>query len=127
MGNLTFNGPNAQVNFLLGSATLAGSTYSTAIVNGNLTLAGSVLNLIALDAFGPDTYHLFTYTGTETGTLTVGSLPTGYASNQFSLSYGYGSVDLVVSVQALPEPSTTAMLLAGMLGLVALRKRRRVR
>jgi autotransporter-associated beta strand protein len=123
-GNLTLSGANAQVDFLLGNSALAGTTYSTIVVNGNLTLGNALLNLTALPDFSPGTYDLFSYSGTESGTLTLGSLPNGYTASQISISYGGGSVDLVATAKPVPEPATWAALLGGMLMLAGARARR---
>ena len=122
--SLSLAGTNTHVNFLLGSPAVPGSTYSTVDVDGNLTLAGAVLNITALAAFGPGTYDLFTYTGTESGTLTLGSVPAGYSASQFSFSYGGNHVVLTTSPsQAVPEPGVPAILMGGIL-LLALAKLR---
>jgi len=122
--NLTFNGPYAQVDFLLGSSAQLGETYSTVAVNGNLNLDNATLNILTSSDFGVGTYDLFSYTGIETGTLNL-SLPTGYNSDQFSLSYGNDQVDLEVT--AVPEPSTWTMIWGGLLLLGAVRKFRSFR
>ena len=130
-GNLLFNGAHAQLDFLLGSDALAGTTYSTIDVNGNLTLNGAMVDLSALSGFGPGTYQLLAYTGTETGTLNLETtLPNGYSAGEFSIVYGPGTVDLVVSGLALPEatavvpePRTWVLFLAALLFL-AYRKRK---
>lgn len=112
--DLTFLGNYSQVNFMLGSDALAGGTYSIINVLGNLTFNSTVLNLSPLDGFGPGTYELFSYTGTQTGSLKLGSLPSGFDSTQFSITYGNGQVDLIVAV---PEPGLTSMIIIGVLFL----------
>lgn len=123
-GNLTFQGANSQINFLLGRDTLAGGTYSMLEVMGNLSFNDATLNIVALDGFGAGVYQLFSYTGTQTGSLTLGSLPSGFDAERLTIQYGEGRVDLIVAV---PEPTISLLFGAGVLLLLTLPRRRLVR
>lgn len=68
------------------------------MVNGNLALNGSTLDITALSGFGAGTYELFNYTGSLTGTLNLGPLPTGFTAADFSIQTSIaGQVDLIVT------------------------------
>ncbi len=101
--------------------SLNGNTASKLAINGNLDLS-TTFDKIDFAATGTQTasdIQLVTYTGTLTGVFdTVADLPSGY-----SLSYGAGTIDLVVA--AVPEPAT---YMSGLfcLGLLGYRQRRRV-
>lgn len=70
-------------------------------VTGNLTLNGT-LNVTANGTFGPGTYRLFNYTGTRSGTLTLGTLPAGVpAGNAWIDTSVAGQVNLVITLPAL--------------------------
>ncbi len=60
------------------AGTAGGGINDLTIVNGDLTLAGT-LGVSALTGFGAGVYELFAYTGTLTDTgLSLGTLPTGF-------------------------------------------------
>jgi len=77
------------VNFTLG--TNAAKIAAT----GNLTLNNNALNIAAGDGFGAGTYTLFTYTGSRSGSPTLGTTPAGYTCQ---LDTGTaGQVNLIVT------------------------------
>ncbi len=84
------------VNFSLGAAP------ATVVVAGNLVL-NSVLNATNSDGFGAGTYTLFTYTGTLTGSPTLGAQPMGY-SVMLSTNTPH-QVNLIVSSTSASPPS----------------------
>ena len=74
--SLTF-GSSAVLNYDLGTVS------DTATINGNLALGSSTLNVTDSGGFAAGTYVLFTHTNTVSappGTLTVGTLPAGFAA-----------------------------------------------
>jgi hypothetical protein len=78
-----------------------GSTSDRVVVNGNLTLAGT-LNVTAAPGFGPGTYRLISYTGSltdETG-LAIGTLPVGYEATVNTSAAGM--IQLVVTAILSP-------------------------
>ena len=78
LGGATFDAASS-IYYQLGAAgTAGGGVNDLTIVNGDLTLAGT-LGVSALTGFGAGVYELFAYTGTLTDTgLTLGTLPTGF-------------------------------------------------
>lgn len=60
---------------------------SKVAVTGNLTFNGNTVNFPA-SALNAGTYTLYTYTGSQSGTLTMGTLPTGRTFSSFSYSAG---------------------------------------
>lgn len=54
----------------------AGTNVSTIAVNGNLTFSNATINVTNGPGFGAGTYTLFTYTGSESGAYTLGTVPT---------------------------------------------------
>jgi autotransporter-associated beta strand protein/T5SS/PEP-CTERM-associated repeat protein len=123
--NLTL-GANSTTTFGLAGNTGAGGNYSSVVVGGNLTDAGSlIVNL--LNSFQPslgDTFSLFQVNGTISGTFISTDLPAltgdlGWSTNDL---YSLGEI----SVVAVPEPG----VFASALGAVAIwwtvsRRRRR--
>jgi len=89
-GDLTLQ-PGSSLDFELGAANTNDS--DAIMVNGNLTLGGT-LNVASLPGFGVATHTLIRYTGTLSGSLTLGTLPDGFT---YSLQTGNGGVDLVVA------------------------------
>ena len=70
-------GPSTVLNYDLGTSS------DTIIVNGNLDLGNSTLNVSDSGGFAAGIYVLFTYTNTLSappGTITVGSLPAGFTA-----------------------------------------------
>lgn len=88
-GNLTL-GANSVTDVGLGSGT--GNELFK--VGKDLTLGG-VLNVTDMGGFGSGIYRIFQYSGTQSGTLTLGDLPNGVQSTQLSIQYqgGYVSLD----------------------------------
>jgi autotransporter family porin len=78
-GNLILNS-GAALDYELGAANTAGGTLNDlTVVNGNLTLAGTLNVTQSTDGtFGPGLYRLIDYSGTLTNNgLNIGSMPTG--------------------------------------------------
>lgn len=78
-----------------------GSTSDRVVVNGNVTLAGT-LNVSAAPGFGPGTYNLISCSGSlidETG-LVIGTMPDGFEAT-VNTSVG-GQVQLVVTAILTP-------------------------
>jgi fibronectin-binding autotransporter adhesin len=97
---------------------VGGGTNDLFVINGNLTLDG-ILNVTGLSGFDTGTYTLITYSGSLVNNgLAVGSLPQGYDG---FIQAGSGQVKLVV----LPEPSTGALLCAGIGAWLSRRRRKR--
>ena len=122
MGAAAFDAASTA-NYQLGVPGIAGSGVNDlTIVNGNLTLAGT-LNVAALAGFGAGVYQLFDYTGSlaDNG-LTLGSLPAGFTYKIDELTPGQVNLD----VAAVPEPGTIvlAMISAALLGIGKLRRRK---
>src|SRR5260221_157200 len=91
VGPLTLN-PGSILNYRYG---IPGGINDLVIVNGNLTLAGT-LNVTNLGGFGAGVYRVFDYSGSLTNnTLNLGSLPSGFG---FSVDTAHANqVNLVVS------------------------------
>jgi autotransporter-associated beta strand protein len=92
-------------NLILSTSSLLnfelGSSSDKVIVSGNLVLGG-ILNVTNVAGFGPNTYTLFTYSGTLTGNLpTTGALPAGFVATLSTNTPG--QVNLIVQ---LPSPPT---------------------
>ncbi len=90
------------LNFDLGapdSPNPLGTNNDYISVGNNLTLAGT-LNVAAVPGFiGGTTYTLITYGGTETGTLTLGTMPLS-ALYTYGLTYTGGNVNLTSAKSA---------------------------
>ena len=123
VGKFTLNGQVGLLSNTILVFDLASTTASDEIkVGGALTLAGT-LNVNALAGFGPGRYDLIDYTGALTNNgLALGTLPSGY--NYVIDTSMAGQVDLLVT-NAVPEPSTWAAALTGvvLLGFVLRRRR----
>ncbi len=99
----------------LGTPNVVGGTSDLIQVNGNLTVAGTTLNVTDAGGFGPGSYRLINYTGTLTGSaasFTVGTLP-GAPPNTAVVQTGVtGQVNLIVSnglaTNFWDGPNTTA-------------------
>jgi hypothetical protein len=58
-----------------------GTSSDTVTVGGDLGLGNSTVNVTALSGFAAGTYTLFTHTNVVTGTLNVGSMPSGFSGS----------------------------------------------
>jgi polygalacturonase len=85
-----FTMPNAGVfNFALGTNT------STVAVKGSLTFNNTTINAANAAGFSTGTYPLFSYTGSEAGTYTLGNTPTN--NFNYALTNTPGQIQFVVS------------------------------
>ena len=93
VGVLTING---NLSLKSGATTVfaLGAVCDKAVVNGNLTLGGT-LNIDDSAGFGAGVYTLFTYGGTLSGSLSIGTAPANY-SYSFDTS-APGQVKLLVT------------------------------
>jgi len=81
-GNLTLS-TGAIFRVGIGSTT----TVSRATITGDITFNGNTVNFPA-SALNAGTYTIASYTGTQSGTLTMGSLPTGRTFSSFTYTAG---------------------------------------
>jgi hypothetical protein len=92
----------------LASTTLVNFTLGTnaarAAATGNLTLSNT-LNITNGFGFGAGTYTLFTYTGSFSGSPSLGTTPAGY---NYSLTNGAGKVNLVVTLPCVNPTATVS-------------------
>ncbi|HXM03299.1 MAG TPA: autotransporter-associated beta strand repeat-containing protein, partial [Chthoniobacterales bacterium] len=98
VGPLTLNS-GSILNYQLGVPNIVGSgTNDLVIVNGKLTLAGT-LNITNAGGFGGGVYRLFNYTGSLTNNgLAFGTLPAGFTATDLLLQTSQaGQINLVVS------------------------------
>lgn len=79
-----------------------GSAVSMVTVASNLDLNGAVINVTNANGFGAGSYTLFTYTGTLSGAVALGSAPTNF--NYAFDTNTAGEVNLTVTE---PGPSLT--------------------
>ncbi|HEV2437775.1 MAG TPA: glycosyl hydrolase family 28 protein [Verrucomicrobiae bacterium] len=88
-----------------------GTNLAKVSVTGNLSL-NSTLNIAAGGGFAPGTYTLFTYSGSRSGSPTLGTTPAGYT---YQLNTGTaGQVNLVVtSTNNSPSAPTGLTATAG--------------
>jgi hypothetical protein len=91
-------GSSAVLNYDLGTSS------DSVTVNGNLALNNATINVTDAGGFTATTYTLFTYGGTVSGTLNVGTLPAGYTATVSTATAPF--VQLIVSVAA-SDPYTT--------------------
>jgi hypothetical protein len=78
-----------------------GTNASTIAADGNLTFSSATINVTNASGFGPGLYTLFTYTGSESGSYSLGSTPAGF---NYALTNSTGEIQLLVST---PGPSLT--------------------
>src|SRR5271155_1133232 len=98
MGTLTLNSGSIS-NYELGTPNIVGGGVNDlVIVNGNLTLAGT-LNVANAGGFGSGVYRLFNYSGSLTNDgLTLNTVPAGFTPEDFLVhTTQAGQVDLLVS------------------------------
>ncbi len=111
MGALTLNA-GSQLNYDLGQADVVGGPNNDLVqVNGNLALGG-VVNVnapgsIFANTLLPGSYRLINYTGTLSGSTTIGSIPSGFASSQIQTAVP-SHVNLIAVQNAFPCSSGTA-------------------
>lgn len=115
VGSLTLNN-GSILNYDLSTAGIVGGGVNDlVIVNGALTLDGT-LNITNAGGFSVGTYRLFNYTGLLTdNSLSIGVIPGGFTSGQFSIQSGSGQVNLIVTgtgpiglLQYWDGPNTTS-------------------
>jgi polygalacturonase len=92
-GSLLTNGTSLTLSAGTAVNFLPGTNSATVVVTGNLT-NNAVLTITNGGGFSAGIYTLFTYTGSFSGTPTLGSTPAGYT---YSLTNGAGKVNLVVT------------------------------
>ncbi|WP_221029599.1 autotransporter-associated beta strand repeat-containing protein [Actomonas aquatica] len=123
-GNLVLNSAAIVAMELAGSGGMAGTDFDQIIVNGDLTLGGT-LQLTLLNDYTPSigqSFQLFTASSIG-GTFANYDLPT-IAGATWNTSYLAQTG--AISLSAVPEPGTYAALAGlAMLGYAAWRKRRR--
>jgi hypothetical protein len=112
LGNLTLQG-GSSLWMELGGTGFGQSDLL--VVDGDLALGGT-LNLTNVAGFGPGTYTLMTYGGARSGTLAIGSKPSGY---NYEINTGTaGQVRLVVtdpSAVVVPPEFDTVQWVGGSL------------
>jgi hypothetical protein len=97
---ITVNGGTLTVsnNYIVPDSTEfdfgLGTAASTVRTIGNLTLGNSIINVTNGAGFGPGTYTLFTYSGSQSGSYGLGSTPPGFNE---TLTNPAGEIQLVVS------------------------------
>jgi hypothetical protein len=103
---------SGSVNFQSGTLDVfgTGGSLTSMSIAGNLVLSGSP-TLVLSGNLAPGTYTIASYGGTLNGTFSGLNLPAGDAIN-----YGTGN-NSAITLTAVPEPSTLALLVAGAIGL----------
>lgn len=78
-GDLALADATTSLNYEFGQANLPGGTFNDLIkVGGDASLGGATINVASSAAsFGPGLYRVIDYTGSRTGSLTLGSQPAG--------------------------------------------------
>ncbi|WP_293400041.1 autotransporter-associated beta strand repeat-containing protein [Phenylobacterium sp.] len=78
-GDLSLAGATTSLNYEFGQANLPGGTFNDLIkIGGDASLGGATINVASsAPSFGPGLYRVIDYTGTRTGSLTLGSQPAG--------------------------------------------------
>ena len=147
-GNLGFlrgfhTGNSPGVNITQGNVWLGGTSeidiggstpgngdafYGQLGATGNMAfLDGSVLDIEHWNDFVPameEDFTVLTWGGTLTGEPTL-SIDPWYSSQGIQFTPTWNSNSLVLTAAPVPEPSTLALLAAGMIGLMALARRRK--
>lgn len=123
-GGATFEN-GAGFSFDIGVAGATDSLLFTGLTSGSdeIVFNGNSVTLTAIGSVSAGTYTLFSFdqSGAYTGTLVTGTLA-GFDAN---LVYNATDIQLVLTVSAIPEPSTAAALAgAALLGFAACRRRR---
>jgi autotransporter-associated beta strand protein len=118
-GDLIIAGP---LNFQGGELDIdgVGSSITDLSITGNLSLNGAP-TLDVRGSLAAGTYTIASYGGTLSGQFSALNIPAGDTIN-----YGTGS-NSSITLSAVPEPSTAALLGAGVLGLIGWAWRRRLR
>jgi len=96
MGTLTLNS-GSLVNYELATpGIVGGGVNDLTIVNGNLTLDGT-LNITALPGFGAGVYRIFNYTGalTDNG-LALGTVPLGFSETVDTSVANQVNLDVII-------------------------------
>ncbi len=127
VGTLTFSGNLSGglnlTNAAISTFDIAGSSSFDSVAMGSRSVVlGGVLHLNFLDGYAPSegsTYALFTTSGSISGGFT------SITSNVGGFGYAFDNGTGLLSVTAIPEPSSWALLFGGVAGAVALRRRRR--
>jgi hypothetical protein len=97
--------PSAEsFNFALGTSA------STIAAQGNLTFSGDTINVTNGPGFGAGLYTLFTYTGSEGGSVALGSTPANF---NYSLTNSTGKIQLLVSTGPSLAPVNLAFQESG--------------
>ncbi|MDP3592655.1 autotransporter-associated beta strand repeat-containing protein [Phenylobacterium sp.] len=78
-GDLALADATTSLNYEFGQANLPGGTFNDLIkVGGDASLGGATINVASsAPSFGPGLYRVIDYTGTRTGSLTLGAQPAG--------------------------------------------------
>ena len=114
-GALTYGVGATFLDFNLGGI-LPSTTTAPLLVNGNLNLTGTTLNIIVRSStvISTGVYPLIQYTGTLAGTppTTALALPAGW-SGIISNDTANSTIDLLVTNYANPNPTVSIMLTGG--------------
>jgi autotransporter-associated beta strand protein len=119
LGSLVLN-PGSQTLIEL-SGTTRGSLYDAVLVSGNASLDGT-LNVSLLNGFTPtagNSFDIFDWS-TESGSFASLNLPLLASGLNWDTTQLYSSG--VLSILAVPEPSTSWLLVFGLIAVVAYRR-----
>ena len=92
-----------------------GTNSSTIAVTGNLTL-NSTVNVYAAGGFAAGSYVLFTYTGSESGSPSLGATPAGFEGYTCSLSNNATARQVLFEASPPSSPSFTGAVYVGSSG-----------